>query len=119
MMEKNEQLIEPAAAVKTLFEERRGQFQAEDFGAVADLLGFHAYAKAGGETRATLAAESHLPDIIQTNLRHALEAYEWKTHIPVTEDGVIVSDFWDHTKGTALPEGYELKEEGRFLGRTG
>jgi len=61
--------------------------------------------------------ENYFADIIGTNLQYAVEAYLWETHVPMTEDGKIVSGFWDRRKGQALPEGYEMEGEGRFLTR--
>lgn len=64
-------------------------------------------------------AENYFPDIIGTNLEYAVEAYVWETHMPMIEDGKIVSGFWDRRKGEEVPEGYEMEEGGRFLSRKG
>lgn len=119
MMAKDEDLQKLAEAVKELFQEKCEEFRSEDFVQVAGLLGFHAFEKAGSGETLKPVAENYLPDIISTNLQYSVEAYEWKTHVPMTEDGVIVSGFWDTRKGQALPEGYVMDEEGKFLRRKG
>ncbi len=77
-------------------------------------LSFHAYEKSSLKEQPRLVAENYLPDIIGTNLEHALQAYKWLTHVPMTEDGQIVSGFWDSSK-VPMPEGYELVMEGSVL----
>lgn len=57
--------------------------------------------------------------IIGTNLNHAVDAYEWQTYTPLTEDGTIVSGFWDREKEKEPPAGYEMEPEGRFLRKSG
>jgi hypothetical protein len=114
-METNKELSILAEKVKTLFEESRGAFDPDDFVETANLLGFQAYQKPGPEEALKPVAEHHLPDIISTNLQYAVNAYEWKTHIPMTDDGFIVSGFWDATKNEDMPAGYEMSSQGRFL----
>jgi hypothetical protein len=113
----DEDLRRLAEAVKQLFEEGRGEFLSRDFMAVADLLGFHAREKGVAENQLKPVAENYLPDIISTNLRYAVETYQWTTHIPTTEDGIMVSGFWDRSKPGELPKGYELEDGGKFLRR--
>ena len=113
-MEKDEKVMGLAQAVKALFKERCGDLKAEDFVKVADLLGFHAHKKTVSGERLKPIAENYFPDIIGTNLQYAVEAYVWETHVPMTEDGKIVSGFWDRRKGDGLPEGYEMEEGGWF-----
>ena len=113
-MEKHKKVIKLSEEVKALIEKKFGQFQSEHFVAMADLLGFHAYQKAGSGERLKLVAENCLSDIIGTNLQYALEAYEWKTHVPMTKDGLIVSGFWDRREKN-LPVGYEKEIGGRLL----
>lgn len=93
VMTRNEKWAELADKVGELFRSSLGKFRIEDFAAVSDLLGFHAYKKTGTGERLKLIAENVLSDIIGTNLNYALEAYEWQTHTPLTEDGTIVSGF--------------------------
>ena len=114
-METNKELSILAEKVKALFEESRGEFNPEDFVETANLLGFQAYQKRGHEEALKPVAEHCFPDIISTNLRHAVNAYEWETHIPMTDDGFIVSGFWDATKNEDMPAGYEMSSQGRFL----
>ena len=116
-MERDVEMTELVEAVRGLFKERYGEFRAEDFVAVANSLGFLAYRKTVPGERLKPLAENYFPDIIGTNLQYAAEAYVWETHVPMTEDGKIVSGFWDRRKGQALPEGYEMEGEGRFLTR--
>ncbi len=113
-MNSEQDIKELAGVVKALFEERLGSFRAEDFVAVAGELGFYAYTKTSLEEQPRLVAENYLPDISGINLEHALQAYKWKTHVPMTEDGLIVSGFWDYSK-EPVPEGYELAMEGSVL----
>ena len=87
-MEKDEEMIRLAAKVKALFEERRGGFRPDDFVKAADLLGFHVCEKSGPEEQLKPMAENYLPDIINTNLQYAVENYEWRTHLPMTDDGI-------------------------------
>lgn len=118
-MSKSEKWIELADTVRALFRDRLGEFRAEDFTAVADLLGFHACKKTDPAEKLKPIAENALAEIIGTNLNHAVEAYEWRTHIPMTEDGAIVSGFWDREKEKEPPEGYAFDPERRFLSRKG
>ena len=118
-MIKNEKWAELADKVRALFLVRLGEFRTEDFAAVADLLGFHAHKKAGAGERLKPIADNVLPEIIGTNLNYAVEAYEWRTHTPLTEDGTIVSGFWDRAKEKEPPAGYEMDPEGRFLRKRG
>ena len=118
-MTKGEETNELADEVRDLFREKLGEFRSKDLVEVAGLLGFYAYEKSGSGEMLKPIAENYLPDIIGTNLQYAVEAYEWKTHIPMTEDGVIVSSFWDGRKGEELPEGYEMYKGARFLRRKG
>ena len=59
-------------------------------------------------------AENYFPDIIGTNLQYAVEAYVWETHVPMTEDGKIVSGFWDRRKDEGLPQ--HLRDVHWFIG---
>ena len=117
-MAKNEKYAELAEKLRYLFQENFGEFRAEDFVQVAELMGFHAFEKRKLEATLKPYGENYLPDIIGTNLQYALEAYEWQTHVPMTEEGVIVSGFWDRGKGEDLPAGYEMEAGGRFLKRS-
>lgn len=96
--------------VRVLFQESLGEFRSRDFIQVADLLGFQAFEKTQPGSEIKPGAESNLPDIIGTNLEYAVQAYEWTTHMPMTEDGVIVSGFWDREK-EPMPEGYAVVGE--------
>lgn len=93
--------------VRELFQESLGEFRSRDFIQVADLLGFQAFEKTQPGSEIKPRAESNLPDIIGTNLEYAVHAYEWTTHMPMTEDRVIVSGFWDREK-EPVPEGYGI-----------
>jgi len=114
-MTKNKQLSDLAEKVKELFRESLGDFRAADFVKVADLMGFHAVEKMESDSVLKPKAENYLPDIIGTNLQYVVEAYEWNTHVPMTEDGVIVSGFWDRGIEGEIPAGYEMEAGGRFL----
>ena len=119
MKAKDEDLQALAKAVKEVFQDNRGEFSSADFIQVAGLLGFHAFEKSGSGETLKPVAENYLPDIISTNLQYAVEAYEWESYIPMTEEGVIVSGFWDRSKDEGVPEGYEMDVSGRFLRRKG
>lgn len=119
VMTNKEIWAELAHKIKELFRVKLNEFRTEDFVAVADLLGFHAYKKAGTGDRLKLIADYVLPEIIGTNLNHAVDAYEWQTYTPLTEDGTIVSGFWDREKEKEPPAGYEMDPEGRFLRKSG
>ena len=114
-MQDNQKTRDFAGSVRELFEDRLGELRSEDFVAVASELGFHAYAKTSPGEQPKPAAENYLADIIGTNLEHVLQAYEWHTHLPMTEDGFIVSGFWDRGQEQVLPPGYEMEVGGRFL----
>ncbi len=73
-MNREQDVKELAGMVKALFEERLGSFRAEDFVVVAGELGFHAHEKSSLKEQPKLVAENYLPDIIGTNLEHALQA---------------------------------------------
>ena len=64
MMEKDMEAMGLAEAVKGVFKEKCGEFRAEDFVAVAELLGFYAHKKTVPEERLKSVAESYFPDII-------------------------------------------------------
>ena len=114
-MDKDDDLKRLTGLVRDLFQAEMGDFQADDFVAVAGLLGFHAHQKRTSGSSLKLVAENCLPDIIGTNLQYAVDAYVWETHLPMTEDGVIVSGFWENKAGAVLPEGSAMDEESRFL----
>ena len=114
-MTKNEKNAEMAEKVRDLFQEYLGEFRSEDFVKVADLMGFYAVEKRKSEATLKPYGENYIPDIIGTNLQYAVDAYQWHTHVPMTEDGVIVSGFWDREKEKELPAGYEMEAGGRFL----
>ena len=116
-MKNDGEISELAKAVKGLFEDRYGEFTAEDFMAAAEALGFNVYKRAVPEEGLKPVAENYFPDIIGTNLQYAVEAYVWETHVPMTEDDKIVSGFWDRRKEDELPEGYNLAAGGRMLKR--
>jgi len=78
------------------------------------LLGFHAHEKGGSGKVLKPVAENYLPDLIGTNLQYAVETYVWETHVPMTDNGAIVSGFFDTSKAE-LPEGYEMDEERKVL----
>ena len=118
-MSKNEDLKKLAMAVKDLFRVKLREFRSEDFIEVAGLLGFHADEKRSSGKTVKLVAEYCLPDIIGTNLQYAVDAYAWETHVPMTEDGIIVSDFWDRSKDEGVPDGYMMDAEGKFLRKKG
>ena len=80
-------------------------------------MGFYAHQKRIYGRTMKPVAEHCLPDIIGTNLQYALDAYVWETHLPMTEDGVIVSGFWENKAGAVLPEGTEMDAESRFVMR--
>ncbi|MCK5783913.1 MAG: hypothetical protein KAH06_05665 [Desulfobacterales bacterium] len=103
-MTKDEELQELAEAVKALFRVRPKEFRSDDFVKVANLMGFHAHEKGGSGEGLKPVAENYLPDLIGTNLQYAVEAYVWETHVPMTDDGAIVSGFFDTGKAE-LPEG--------------
>jgi len=104
-MDKDNDLTRLAGLVRDLFQAEMGDFQADDFVAVAGLLGFDAHQKTTSKRSLKPVAEHCLPDIIGTNLQYSLDAYVWETHLPMREDGVIVSGFWENKVGAVLPEG--------------
>ncbi|WP_027371221.1 hypothetical protein [Desulfovermiculus halophilus] len=116
----NEELTQLAKKTRQLFVDQQGRFSPDDFIAVARELGFYAYSKSGSHEQGKIGGlgDNNLPDIIGTNLQHALDYYEWRVHVPMTEDGVIVSSFWDSSK-ESMPEGYELVMEGKALKKRG
>lgn len=114
-MSKNEDLKKLAEAVRDLFRVELKEFRSEDFIEVAGLLGFHADKKCNPGKTLKPVAEHCLPDIIGTNLQYAVDTYTWETHVPMTEDGIIVSGFWDNRDEAELPEGYRMDEKGSFL----
>jgi hypothetical protein len=116
LMTNNEKYPKPAEKVRDLFRKNLGEFRPEDFFKVADLIRFHAIEKHESETPLKPRGENYLPDIIGTNLKYAMEAYQWNTLVPMTQDGVVVSDFWDREK-EELPAVYEMEAGGRFLRR--
>jgi hypothetical protein len=116
-MTKNEKWIELADKIRDLFRESLGEFRSKDFFQVAGLMGFHAVEKHKSGTAMKPRGENYLPDIIGTNLQNALDSYDWHTHVPMTQDGAVVSGFWVREKEKELPEGYEMEAEGRFLRR--
>jgi len=67
------------------------------------------------KTTPKMLAKNHFPEIIGINLEYAVEAYEWESYIPMTEEGVIVSGFWDKRKGVPDPKVYELDEHGLYV----
>lgn len=115
MKAKDEDLQALAKAVKEVFRDNRGKFSSADFIQVADLLGFQVFEKGGTGKTLKPVAENYLPEIISTNLQYAVEAYEWGTHIPMTEEGMIVSGFWDRSKDERVPEGYVMDDSESFL----
>ena len=108
-MEKDMEAMGLAEAAKGMFLEKFGELKAEDFVAVAELLGFYAHKKTVPEERLKSVAESYFPDIIGTNLEYGVEAYVWETHVPMTEEGKIVSGFWDRRKIMAAKRRKRLK----------
>ncbi len=84
----DQDIKELAGMVKAMLEEQRGEFRPEDFVALARELGFEAFARSEPQKTPKLVGENHIPDIIGTNLEHALQTYEWSTRIPMTEDGI-------------------------------
>ena len=114
----NKDLTQLAEKTRQLFTDQQGQFSPDDFIAVARMLGFEAFARSESQERRKLVGENYIPDVVGTNLEHALDAYKWETKIPMTEDGMIVSDFWDSSK-ESMPEGYELVMEGKALKKQG
>ena len=113
-MTRDEGLQELAEAVKDLFQMRLKEFRSDDFVKVANLLGFYAHKKGSSGKGLKPVAENYLPDLIGTNLQYAMEAYVWETHVPMTDDGVIVSGFFDTSKAE-LPEGYVMDEARKVL----
>lgn len=110
----DKELQEMAEAVKELFQVKLKEFSPNDFVKVANLLGFHAHMKFDCENLLKPVAENYFTDIIGTNLQYAVEAYVWETHMPMTDDGHIVSGFFDTSKAV-LPEGYVMDEKKRVL----
>lgn len=106
-MVQDTQLQDLAGKVRELFQQSLGEFRSRNFIQVADLLGFQAFEKKPPGSELKPGAESNLPDIIGTNLEYAVHAYEWNTLVPMTDDGVTVSGFWDREK-EAMPEGYGM-----------
>ena len=114
-MTKDEGLQGLAEAVKELFRVKLKEFRSEDFVKVADLLGFNAQEKCDSGKGLKPVGENYLPDLIGTNLQNAVDAYVWKTHVPMTDDGAIVSGFFDTSKAEELPDNYVMDEERRVL----
>ncbi len=114
-MTKDKDLPGLAEAVKELFRVKLNEFRPEDFVKVADLLGFNAYEKGDSKEVLKPIAENYLPDLLGTNLQNAVDVYVWKTHVPMTDDGAIVSGFFDTSQAEELPEGYVMDEERRVL----
>jgi len=95
-------------AVTDCFRKEMGQFREEDFIKVSGLLGFHAHKKTRGTEMLKPIGENYLPDLIGTKLNHAEEAFDWKTLLPMTDDGCIVCGFWDSSSDEEMPAGYEM-----------
>ena len=119
-MQDKQEIRNLAQAVQELFADKLGEFREEDFKAVAWELGFYAYSKSGPHEQGKIMGlgDNNLPDIIGTNLQHALDYYEWRDQVPMTEDGMIVSGFWDSSR-EPMPEEYELIMEGKALVKRG
>lgn len=103
-----------AQSVQSIFIEARGEFNAADFVAVADALGFTAHPRPHLEDSPLPIAANHIPDLIGVNLEHALTTYLWSSLRPLSDDGVTVSGVWqggDHSE--EAPSGYVLSEDGR------
>ena len=113
-MDENEQLSELADAVRALFAARRGEFDADDFIAVARLLGFEAWPQSSAPDTLLPLASNYFADLVGTNLTHALAAYAWGDWLPLTDDGVTIAGFWNGAGDEARPVGYVLGGDGRY-----
>ena len=113
-MDENEQLSELADAVRALFVARRGAFNADEFIAVARLLGFEAWPQSSVPDTPLPLASNYFADLVGTNLAHALAAYAWGDWRPLTDDGVTIAGFWDGAENEAGPAGYVLGGNGRY-----
>lgn len=111
----SKQLKELAESVKALFEKKRGNFRKDDFITVSGLLGFDALEKRSLDKALKPIARNYFADILGTNLKHTLEAYEWEEQRPLTDDGITVSGFWDSEKTKNPPIGYEMDASGKYL----
>ena len=103
-----------AQSVQSTFMEARGEFNAADFVAVADALGFTAHPRLRPEHSPLPIAGNHIPDLIGVNLEHALTTYRWDNLRPLSDDGVTVSGVWQGDQSSEAPSGYSLSEDGRY-----
>ena len=62
-----------------------------------------------------MQAEKHLPDIVGINLEYALDTYDWEGWVPMTDNGITVSGFWDKKRDLQVPEGYVIDDSESFL----
>ena len=62
-----------------------------------------------------MRAENHFPDIIGINLDYALEEYNWEGWMPVSDDAVTVTGFWNKNKGEADRDIYSLENRGAYI----
>ena len=108
------ELSELAAAVQALFAARRGEFDSDEFIAVAGLLGFRAWPQQPALGTPLPSASNYFADLVGTNLAHALATYAWGDWRPLTDDGVTIAGFWNGAENEAGPAGYVLGEYGRY-----
>jgi hypothetical protein len=117
MMTRPERLNDLAQTVEALFVERRGAWRAEDFVAVAGLLGFDAQPRQTSLPTPRPLASNALADLLGVNLAHALAIYDWAGWRPLTDDGVTIAGFWNPAQTPEPPEGYVLDASSQFLRR--
>lgn len=103
-----------AQSVQSIFMEARREFNAADFVAMADALGFTVHPPRHLEDSPLPIAANHIPDLIGVNLEHALTTYLWGSLRPLSDDGVTVSGVWQGDHSGEAPSGYVLSEDGRW-----
>ena len=73
--------------------------------------------KIGGVTMSKrtskMLAKNYFVDIMGINLEYALEAYEWQDWYPMTDNGIMVTGFWDKSKGIRRLRRFSQIIEGR------
>ena len=112
-----EPLAELAASAQALFAQKLGAFHPDDFIAVAGLLGFRASLRSPSPVTPRPTARNYFPDLVGTNLRHALQTYDWGTWRPLSADGVTISGFRDSAQTSQPPASFCMAEDGRTLQR--
>lgn len=92
-MERGEKIKKFAFLVKNCFEERFGSLEQCDLKEVFKELERMVIDHRKPIECPKMHGGKHLPEIVGTNLEHALRVYEWGDIRPVSKDGKTVSGF--------------------------